>query len=327
MGKLLNSALSFQNNWKDGEINNLSNKKLSIVIPVYHPRYLKEVLEHLSKLKGIYEVITVFDSLDDNPNMIIDDYNFNFMVIKHNKNYNAPAANNTGSSYASGDILLFLDQDMILSPNYIENAKRKLFINDNKGIVLGFRDNVDYEEVPSLENWCDANYLKDWRMQTRVDDSYLDLTVMNCGSSNNYCNKKEILEIYKQTNGFRTLGVKPEHTIGFWDLPCMVISHSLAIPRKDFYEIGGYPEWIVGWGGEDIALGFLAVAKHLPIIPLEVGSYHIKHEPHSGSEKQKWLEMRRNLEKYKEWSNRLDDFPKIDVNKCEERSKVLFKSR
>ena len=327
MGKLYDSALLFKNNWIENNWIESLDSKLSVVIPVYHPRYLKEVLKHLSNLNGIYEVIAVYDGLDDNPYSVIDDYNYDFTVVQHNKNYNAPAANNTGSVYASGDIILFLDQDMILSPKFIPNAKKILTVNNNKGIVLGFRDNVEFEDVPLFENWQDANYWNDWRMKTSINDDYLDLTVSNCGSVDNNCNKNLILEIYKQSNKFRDLGVAPNQTIGFWDLPSMVISHSLAIPRKEFFSIGGYPEWIIGWGGEDIALGFLAVANHLSIIPIEVGSYHIKHEPHSGSEEKKWMEMRENLRKYKLWSSTINEFPKINIDECKARSKVLYKSR
>ena len=326
MGKLLESAIAHNNNWVNPTGNEETNQKVSVVIPVYHPRYLNEVLEHLSKLDGIYEVITVFDGMDDNPYEVIRDYNYHLTVVKHSKNCNAPGANNTGSVYATGDIILFLDQDMILSPSYIPNAKRLLSANGNNGVILGFRDNVDYDDVPSFENWRDADYLNDWRMRTNVDEGFLDLTVGNCGSVINHCNKGELLEIYKSSNEFRDLGVDAERTMGFWDLPCMVISHSLAIPRENFKAVGGYPEWIVGWGGEDIALGFLSTAYHLPIIPNVVGSYHIKHAPHSGSEAQKWLEMRRNLEKYKIWSNTINEFPRIDEEAIYERSKILYKS-
>ncbi len=327
MGRLLKSALEFNNNWIDKKENVEVNQKLSIVIPVYYPKYLKEVLEHLSKLEGIYEVITVFDYVEKDLNQYIDDYNYNFIIVSHDKNYNASSARNTGSIYANGDLILFLDKDMILSPNYILKAKELLKVNNDQGVILGFRDNVDYKEVPDFNNWHDADIINDWRINTLVNDSFLDLTLLSCGSSDNNLNKNNILKIYEQSNKFRKLGINKKNTIGFWDLPCMVISHSLTIPREYFFEIGGYPEWTVGWGAEDIALGFLAVAKHLPIIPIEVGSYHIRHEPYSGSEKQKWLEMRRNLQKYKKWASNLDEYPSINTSKCIERSKVYYKSK
>ncbi len=331
MGKLYNNSLSFVNDWKE-PINDdiiksrLESKKISVVIPVYHPRYLKEVLIHLSKLEFIYEVITVFDSLDDNPNLIIDDYKFKLLIVQHDKNRNAPAANNTGAAYATGDIILFLDQDMILSPKFIPNALNLLYENQYKGLVVGFRDTVNFENVPDSLNWKESSYSNDWRIKTPISDEYLDLTVSNCGTSSNNCNTGEILEIYKKSNKFKNLGIKKESTIGFWDLACMVISHTLAIPKQEFIDIGGFPEWIIGWGGEDIALGFLAVSKHLFVIPIEVGSYHIKHDPHSGSEEKKWQEMRANLKKYKSWALSIDEFQPIAENTIKKRAKILFNS-
>ena len=82
MGKIFDSALAHNNDWKEPIGNEKTNQKISVVIPVYHPRYLKEVLDHLSKLDGIYEVITVFDGMDDDPYKVIDDYNYNFTVVK-----------------------------------------------------------------------------------------------------------------------------------------------------------------------------------------------------------------------------------------------------
>lgn len=326
MGKLYDKSLTFYNNWKEANNTNLGCKKISVVVPAYHPGYLKEVLIHLSKLHLIYEVIIVFDSFDDSPNSIIDDYNFNLIIVQHDKNRNATAANNTGAVYATGDIILFLDQDMILSPKFIPNALSLLEVNNYKGLVLGFRDTLKFEDVPTLENWNESNYYNDWRMKTLVNDNYLDLTVSGCGSSNNKCKNNSILEIYNESNKFRNLGTRSESTLGFWDLPCMVISHTLAIPKKEFINIGGFPEWIIGWGGGDIALGFLAVSNHLLIIPTEVGSYHIKHAPHSGSEEKKWNEMRKNLNKYKMWSNTINDFLPISEENVRKRGKILYKS-
>lgn len=327
MGKLYENSKSFVNEWNEPCISIENKKKVSVVIPVYHPKYLREVLNHLSKLKMVDEVVTVFDSYDDDPNLIIDKYNFELIVVQHDKNRNAPAANNTGAIYASGDIILFLDQDMILSPKFIFNSLNLLYANEYRALVVGFRDTVDYENIPNLDKWKESNYFNDWRIKTLIDDKYLDLTVSNCGSSSNNCNKNFPLEIYKQSNKFKKLGIKKENTIGFWDLPCMVISHTLAISKKEFIDIGGFPEWIIGWGGEDIALGFLAVSKHLFIIPTEVGSYHIRHEPHSGSEEKKWSEMRENLKKYKEWSMSVDKYLAISEEKVKKRSKILYDSK
>ena len=323
MGKLYEESMIFNNNWKESN-ENLDDKKISVVIPVYHPRYLKNVLEHLSKLNSVDEVVTVFDSDDDDPSSIIGDYSFKLIIVKHDKNRNAPGANNTGAIYATGDIILFLDQDMILSPKFVPNALKLLNANQYKALVVGFRDTVEFSDVPTLEEWKESNYSNDWRIKTSINDTFLDLTISNSGSISNNCRADAPLEIYKQTNKFRDLGMKEGSTIGFWDLACMVISHTLAIPRNEFVAMGGFPEWIIGWGCEDIALGFLAVSKHLFVIPTEVGSYHIKHAPHSGSEEKKWNEMRENLKKYKTWSKSIDKFLPISEEEIKGRSKILY---
>ena len=194
-------------------------------------------------------------------------------------------------------------------------------------VVLGFRDTVEFEEVPNLENWQEADYRKDWRVKTFTNENLLDLTISNCGRVDNNCIANQEISIFAMTNKYRTFGTKSESTIGYWDLPCMVVGHTLSIPKNDFISIGGFPEWVIGWGIEDIALGYLSTAHHIPIIPAEIGSYQIRHDPLSGSEEQKWKEMRKNLEKYKVWVKQLEEFPIIDTNKCFSRSKILYKNK
>ena len=200
MGKLYERAMEFHNCWNEYQGQTIKERKISVVIPTYHPSCLKEVLEHLSKLNQVYEVVVVFDSYDDDPNSVIGDYNFHLNIVRHDKNRNGGAADNTGAVHANGDIILFINQDMILSPSFIPNAYKLFSANGDRGLVLGFRDTVKYENVPSLENWREADYSRDWRVKTPVKDSYLDLTISSCGSVSNNCDKDSILEIYKSSN-------------------------------------------------------------------------------------------------------------------------------
>lgn len=310
MGRLYKEASSFTNTWIDYSTNIYSKKNTSIIIPVYHPEHIDDVMKHLERIEGIQEILLVDDSgKQDCSFQLSKKYNVDLKIIKHKQNLGRPAARNTGAAYAKGDILIFLDQDMLLAPDFVNSAKSILETNKGKGIVLGMRKTVPYSVIEHLNTWDFPAKENDWRRQTPVLDTFIDLTATGVGSAYNNCKPGQILDIYEKTDGFRKLGVAPCLTIGFWDLPSMVISHSMAISRREFFEIGGFPEWIQGWGGEDIAIGFLAIANHNPIILSEAVSYHIEHSPHSGSDNKKNLELSQNILNYRKWVKELDAFP------------------
>lgn len=324
MGQLYKSALSFVNDWKMYSDHTSSCAKISVIIPTYKPTHLSIVLKQLSKLEKNLEVILVDDSGNDTP-LLNDKYTeLSVKIIKHDKNYGRPAARNTGAAYASGDILVFIDQDMILAPDFFAQAIKLILSNNGKGIVLGLRHTLPYSEILFDKNWRRCSIFSDWRVSTPVLPSFIDLTVAGVGSTNNNCEPNKLLNIYHKTNHLRDFGVAPERTLGFWDLPSMVISHSMAITKDEFFRIGGFPEWISGWGGEDIALGFSAIAARNPIMITETVSYHIQHPPYSGSENKKILELTQNIKRYKQWARSVDTYPSINLSHWKNRATQIF---
>ncbi len=318
MGILLDKALLFNNDWKDVSVTN-NNCSVSIVIPVYKPQYLNQVLKHLSRIGGILEVILIDDSSEGFDDLIPAEYTFNLVKKKHKKNLGRAASRNTGIAIAKGEIIVFLDQDMFLAPDFIDTAKRLIFANDGKGIALGFRTTESYRDIPNFDNWIIPDIDNDWRFSTVVESKLIDLTISKSGSCNNNCKLYQKINIVKQTNGLKNLGISKDKTIGFWDLASMVISHSMAMSKNEMLEIGGFPEWIKGWGGEDIVVGFLAIANGNYIIPTNSVSYHIKHLPFSGSEDQKLIELIFNIDNYHQWAKEIDCFPSFSFNECEDR--------
>lgn len=107
--------------------------KVSVVIPTYYrPSDLSELFNSLLKqiLKPL-EVIVV----DDTPIILIkavcQKYEAKFkeagiklIYIKNPKERSAAVARNVGAEKAGGDIVMFLDSDVILHPSYIENILR-----------------------------------------------------------------------------------------------------------------------------------------------------------------------------------------------------------
>ena len=313
MGRLYNDAVSFENQWKACADENSHRVDVSVIIPVYRPTHLDAVLRQLNEIGNDVEVVLVDDSGDGLPLAIGEYPKLRLKLIRHLQNYGRPVARNTGAAYASGDVLVFMDQDMILAPDFFSNVIQLLIDNNGKGIALGLRDTLPFEQIPTMENWHSPAPSRDWRVSTPVMDTFIDLTVAGVGSATNHCDPLQMLNIYDRTNQLRDLGVAPAMTIGFWDLPSMVISHSMAISKDEFLKIGGFPQWISGWGGEDIVIGFSAVAAHNPIMMTDSVSYHIQHPPYSGSEQQKNIELMQNIARYRQWAQTADSFPQVDL--------------
>ena len=322
--KLIDLALVNNNEWNAPAQYCEEDILITVIIPVYKPTYINEVVNHLVKIKEVGEIILV----DDSGNFNKKDYEKikiqnldKIRIIYHKKNLGRPSARNSGAKFAKGELLLFLDQDMFLNPNFL--TKFKEYYSTNKSLVfLGLRETVTYDKIPSFENWYSPDKSKDWRFNVEIKEYFDDLTVLGIGSKNNNCELGEQINIFKHFHSLKTMGISKGDTIGFWDLPSIVISHTMALTKKDFLKVGGFPEWIEGWGGEDIVFGFLSCAANIPIILSDCCSFQAYHAPYSGSEKNKLKELRRNLEYYKEWAKTIECFPKFNQRDIDQRCKI-----
>jgi len=121
--------------------------KISIIIPVYNSSLtLNECLS--SVFKSIYtnfEVIIVSDNCTDNSVEIAKKYKTKIIELSENK---GPGnARNIGSKRADGDILLFIDADVIISPNSL-NIITDNFSNEGVDAIQGvYSHNTNYRKL------------------------------------------------------------------------------------------------------------------------------------------------------------------------------------
>lgn len=100
---------------------------------------LTELLESLELQncdKSFFEVIIIDDgSTDEIVSINIEDYSYQILGIRQ-QNQGGVVARNQGVEKATGEVLIFLDDDMILHPGYIQNLLRA-FNQSHQIIVRG----------------------------------------------------------------------------------------------------------------------------------------------------------------------------------------------
>jgi len=122
----------------------MSNKKVSIVIPVYNEiKTINKIVERVLKADTLglrKEIIIVNDASTDGTKKVLDDIKKrNIKVFHHKKNKGKGAALRTGFPKATGDIILVQDADLEYHPKDFPKLISPLLGNKSKA-VYGSRE-------------------------------------------------------------------------------------------------------------------------------------------------------------------------------------------
>ena len=104
---------------------NTDKQKVSVIIPAYNAgNTIADCIDALLAQdypKEGYEIIVVNDASTDETPMILEKYEDRGLisVVHHPENRALAAARNSGINVATGDILLFIDSDIIVLPDFI----------------------------------------------------------------------------------------------------------------------------------------------------------------------------------------------------------------
>ena len=112
--------------------------RLSIIVPVYNvEKYLEECIESiLSQKHPVYEIILVDDGSEDSSPQIVDSYKNDSRVhVIHQNNAGVSTSRNNALKVAKGEYICIVDQDDVLSENYVTYLY-SLCINNDAEIAL-----------------------------------------------------------------------------------------------------------------------------------------------------------------------------------------------
>lgn len=121
----------------------MSNRKISIIIPVYnHAKALAPCLQSIKNQTvgvGGLEIIIVNDGSTDitQPELEAKVQLFNFSTIQliYQSNQGAPVARNNGFKQSTSQYILFCDADVVMKPDMLEKMVKVLDENPNVSYV------------------------------------------------------------------------------------------------------------------------------------------------------------------------------------------------
>ncbi len=222
---------------------------------------------------------------------VLDDFAEEITIARHVRNYGGAAALNTGCLLAETKKILMLDDDMVLPSTAIAEFKNLLALGDDV-CAVGFRGTFEPGENGNLPR---AALEDDWRCDVTADSSFMNMAIGRSGDTS-----RRHFRLLDETSDFRAFG--SGRVIGYWDLPVMVGGHTVAVDRHLYLQAGGTPEWCVGWGMRDTALGAALIASGAYIIPqTRAVAAQVAHPPLAGTRQAQLNESRANLARYRRW--------------------------
>lgn len=215
-------------------------EKITVIVTLYNRlEYARNmILALLNQTKMIDELIFADDGSKDDVKDVIGDLieRCPFTIKKTYQadlNFRAARSRNNGAREANGDFLIFLDQDVIFSNDFIEkiyNARQK------KKIICGRA--IFVEE--NIKNSIQDEIIKNG--QLNFDDLYDRYITNEEHQLMNSAFRKDILYKYLYKIKLRSRGIKMASLI-------------FAVYKKDFIAINGFDEKYIGWGEEDDDFG------------------------------------------------------------------------
>jgi glycosyltransferase involved in cell wall biosynthesis len=173
-------------------------QKISIITPCFnHGKYIPEMLDSVFKQTlQDFEVIIVNDGSTDDTAQILDTVQHEKVRIFHTKNHGPAHARNLAISKSNGEIILNLDADNKIAPDFIEKCAAIFDTQPNVGIV--------YCELEFFGAKTGHFILEDFRMESML--------IANC-IDGNACFRKSDWQI---TDGYSDAFIYGYEDFDFW---------------------------------------------------------------------------------------------------------------
>ena len=238
--------------------------KASIVIPTYNAcerlQYNLLALNMQDFYIKEFEVIVVDNgSSDETCEMLSSiDINYNLSTIYINKNKGRAFARNLGVKEAKGDIIVFLDSDMIVEKTFLaKHIKAHEFRNiavcgQNWNRVYSFY----YEDFKGYlkRNLAKQLFEKDILYKNILLNKQPLISVEEIISNECFKASFSLTKMYEAERVIlERFGV---HLEGYYFPWSVLVTNNCSIEKDKFNEVGGFDNHFIDWGCEDLDLGY-----------------------------------------------------------------------
>jgi glycosyltransferase involved in cell wall biosynthesis len=217
--------------------------RISVVIPVgTGSPMLGDVLLHISRCTPLpYEVIIVNDRVSDGSLYCVAEYEntpLPVIVVPNRDGARGPAsARNTGAKAASGDVLLFIDSDVMLPPDFFSRLESDF---SDAGVSSELRDSIK-NALEHIGDTADKSSDIVWSDIVPQPNGIL-------GVQSSEMIHRNPASVYKN-HWMRFTYLRLEGPVHLF------YTSAAAIYREDFFKTGGFDEEYITPSVEDTAFG------------------------------------------------------------------------
>lgn len=265
--------------------------KVSIIMPAYNKyHHLKLSFEGLLRQNfpaSQFEVILMDDCSTDRTGILVEEWKDRIPIVyrKLDRNRGRSHARNAGIGEAKGEVLLFLDSEMLVEPHFISNHFRHHENSENSVVSGGiyyfqlfshlYPDFSSKQQAQMEKIVLTSSYLE------RVKEAKLNLLdtpfqiVRSDEIENGQFKQLCFPNFYFLDKGLRSF----EQEMSEFRLPYLAfLSGNVSVKKEMLKKSGYFDESFVGYGAEDWELGYRLYKNGVAfILDPETAAYHQEH--------------------------------------------------
>lgn len=231
------------------EVSPFPSPKISVIIPTYNrARNLRHCLESLTwQDEKAFEVIICDDGSSDDSREVAEAFRSRLNLRyrwQEDLGFRAAEARNLGLRIARGKLILFLDSDLVIPPDFIRShAEAHTRWGKQKVVVNSFV----------------------WRMLESCDED------LGLPPAEYIPRHQDILKPDNRTRFNAFERNEPVEETYYLD------SNAFSIKREDLELVGGFDPDFIGWGHEDTELGYRVNRHGFRLALIRADAYHLYH--------------------------------------------------